>query len=301
MTINRRSFLAGASLAGACAITASHTQAEESNAGKDILKSDKPAELNISSQLVVIPGKDLAEKLANLEKWGFDGVELGGDVVGNEKKYLDAVAKTKLKISAVCWGSHNGDIVSDAVEKRQPAIDDLKRVLESAGEVKSTGVIYVPAFNRQTKLTNQEIRKILLDVMPGIGEHAVKCGSRVLFEPLNRNEAFFLRQLADAASICRDCKSDGICMMGDFYHMYIEETSDLGAFISGGKLVHHVHLASRKRNLPGQDERGFIDGFKGLKYIGFQDFCSLECGVQGDAEVEIPKAVQFLREQWEKA
>ena len=90
-------------------------------------------------------------------------------------------------------------------------------------------------------------------------------------------------------------------MMGDFYHMYIEETSDLGAFISGGKHVHHVHLASRKRNLPGQDERSFIDGFKGLKYIGFQDFCSLECGVQGDAEVEIPKAVRFLREQWEKA
>ena len=32
--------------------------------------------------------------------------------------------------------------------------------------------------------------------------------------------------------------------MGDFYHMFIEETSDLGAFISGGSRVHHVHLAS---------------------------------------------------------
>lgn len=301
MSLPRRSFLTGVSLAGAAALTAGTVRADESASAGVTLKSDKPAKLNLSSQLSFIPGKDLDEKLANLEKWGFDGVELGGDVVGNEKKFLDAVAKTKLKISAVCWGSHEGDIVSDEKEKRKPAIDDLKRVLESAGEVKSTGVIYVPAFNGQTKLTNQEIRKILLDVMPAIGEHAVKCGSRVLFEPLNRNEAYFLRQLADGASICRDCKSDGICLMGDFYHMYIEETSDLGAFISGGKYVHHVHLASRKRVLPGQDERSFIAGFKGLKYIGFQDFCSLECGVDGDPQVEIPKAVRFLREQWEKA
>ena len=301
MSINRRGFLAGVSLVGAGAMAAGHAFADDPSSAGEALEPSKPVKLNLSSQLGVIPGKDLAEKLANIEKWGFDGVEFYGDVVGNEKKSLDAVAKTKLKISAICWGSHDGDIVSDVKEKRQPAIDDLKRALESAGEIKSTGVIYVPAFNGQTKLANQEIRKILLDVMPEIGEHAVKCGSRVLFEPLNRNEAFFLRQVADGASICRDCKSEGICLMGDFYHMYIEETSDLGAFISGGRFVHHVHLASRKRNLPGQDDRSFLDGFKGLKYIGFQDFCSLECGVEGDRDVEIPKAVRFLRKQWEKA
>jgi sugar phosphate isomerase/epimerase len=300
MTINRRNFLAGVSLVGVGA-AAARLGAEEPKAKSDTLKSDKPAKLKISSQLSIIPGRDLDEKLANLEKWGFDGVEFYGDVVGKEKKFLDAVAKTKLEVSAVCWGSHDGDIVSGVEEKREPALEDFRRVIESAGAVKSTGVIYVPAFNGQTRLGNQEIRKILLDVLPGIGEHALKCGTRVLLEPLNRHEAFFLRQLADAASICRDCDSNGICMMGDFYHMFIEETSDLGAFISGGRYVHHVHLASRERNLPGQDERSFLDGFKGLKYIGFQDFCSLECDVQGDAKVEIPKAVKFLREQWEKA
>jgi sugar phosphate isomerase/epimerase len=301
MTINRRSFLSGVSVAGMGAIMASSAQGEDQTAMKTALNSDKPSTLNISSQIGIIPGKDLAEKLAKMEKWGFDGVEFGGEVVGREKEHLEAVAKTKLKISAMCWGAHDGDLVSDVKEKRQPAVDDLKRALESAGEMKMTGVIYVPAFNGQTKLTNQDIRKILLDVMPGIGEHAVKAGSRVLFEPLNRNEAYFLRQLADGASICRDCHSEGICLMGDFFHMFIEETSDLGAFISAGKYLHHVHLASRKRNLPGQDERSFIDGFKGLKHIGYQDFCSLECGVEGDREVEIPKAVKFLRAQWEQA
>ena len=87
---------------------------------------------------------------------------------------------------------------------------------------------------------------MLVDTLPALGEHAQKAGTRLLMEPLNRKEAFFLRQVADAASIARDCNSPGIGMMGDFYHMFFEETSDLGAFISGGSYVHHVHLASRR-------------------------------------------------------
>jgi sugar phosphate isomerase/epimerase len=267
--------------------------------------ADQPAKpeaaLKLSSQLGIIPGKDLQEKLARMDKWGFDAVELGGDVVGNEKKYEDAVKNTKLKISAVCGAAPNGDIVSEEASKRTEAIEVLKRALTSAGAVGSTGVILVPAFNGQTKLANQEIRKILVDTLPAIGEHAVKAATRVILEPLNRNEAFFLRQVADAASIARDCKSPGIGVMGDFYHMFIEETSDMGAFISGGSRVHHVHLASRARVLPGQDERQFVDGFRGLKAIGYRDYCSFECGVRGDPQVEIPKSMAFLREQWAKA
>jgi sugar phosphate isomerase/epimerase len=261
----------------------------------------KPAQLKLSSQLGIIPGNDLAEKLAFMEKAGFDGVELGGDIVGNEKKYEDAIKNTKLKVSAICWGSCNGDLVSEEPEKRTSGIEKLKQVLTSAGALGSTGVIYVPAFNGQTKLENQEIRKILVDTLPAVGEHAIKAGTRVVFEPLNRNEAFFLRQVADAASIARDCKNAGIGVMGDFYHMFIEETSDLGAFISGGSYVHHVHLASRTRVMPGQDERQFIDGFRGLKWIGYHDFCSFECGVRGNHEEEIPKSMAFLRDQWSKA
>jgi sugar phosphate isomerase/epimerase len=107
--------------------------------------------------------------------------------------------------------------------------------------------------------------------------------------------------LADAASICRDANHPGACVMGDFYHMYKEETSDMGAFLSAGKYLHHVHLACIKRKLPGQDERDYTNGFAGLKMLGYQDYCSFECGVEGDPEVEIPKSVKFLRDQWTKA
>ena len=250
MQVNRRAFLTSGAAAAAGLAIVPQTRA------LDIPAPEKKAVLNLSSQLGVIPGKNLDDQLAKMQKWGFAGVELGGDVVGDPKRFLDAVAKTDLKISAVCWGSHNGDLVSEDVEKRKQGVENLKKALAAAGEVKSTGVIYVPAFNGQTKLTNQEIRQVLLDTFPAIGDYAVSVGSRVLLEPLNRGEAFFLRQLADAASICRDINNPGVQMMGDFYHMCIEETSDLGAFISAGSYLHHVHLASRDRESawPGRAE-----------------------------------------------
>ena len=135
-----------------------------------------------------------------MEQWGFDGVEFFGDVVGNEKKYQDALRNTKLKMAAVCWGSCNGESGLRRGREAGRLHPEVQGVLTAAGALGSTGVVYVPAFNGQTKLTNQEIRKILLDTLPEIGEHAVKAGTRVVMEPLNRKEAFFLRLVADAAA-----------------------------------------------------------------------------------------------------
>jgi sugar phosphate isomerase/epimerase len=297
MQCNRRTFVTGSAAVAAGWAVARPTLAA------DLPAPEGKAVLKLSSQLPVVPGDSLDEKLAKLQEWGCDGVELPGDIVGNEKKYRDALAKTDLKVSAICWGSLGGALVSADAQRRKDGVETLKRVLAAAGELQSTGVIFVPAFVPETDRTNQEIRQLLVETFPAIGEYAVSVRSRVLFEPLNRSEAFFLRQLADAASICRDINSPGVQMMGDFYHMYIEETSDLGAFISAGSYLHHVHLASRARNLPGQDERSFVDGFRGLKFIGYQDYCSFECGCLPnlDRTVEIPQSLKFLREQWAQA
>ena len=265
-------------------------------------KEAKPkARLRISSQERIIPGDDLRARVANMEKWGIEGLEVGGGgLAGRVAEIKAALAGSSVKVSAICAG-FQGSLISHDESERKKCVASMKEILSAAGELGSTGLIFVPAFNGQTNLCHVEARKILVDQLPELGEYAVRCGTRLLMEPLNRREAWFLRQLADAAAICRDVNHPGVCMMGDFYHMYIEETSDLGAFISAGKYLRHVHLASIKRNLPGQDERDFRDGFKGLKMIGYQDFCSFECGVLGDREVEIPKSVKFLRNQWEKA
>ncbi|MBE3070991.1 MAG: sugar phosphate isomerase/epimerase, partial [Planctomycetes bacterium] len=254
-----------------------------------------------------IPGKSLKEKAERLLEWGGCGIEFGGMDAGRAKQIKQELAGSGCGVAALCWGYF--PLIDPEEAKRQKAVEDMKHAVEVAAEAGSTGVIFVPAFNNHPQLEFYEAKKVILGLLREVGEHAVKVGNRVLLEPLNRGEARFLNQLALGAQLCRDSGSDGICMMGDFYHMGIEETSDQGAFLSAGKYLHHVHLASRRRVLPGQDrvkepnkpERSFVDGFRGLKRIGFQDYCSLECGVDGDRMVEIPKSFALLKKEWEEA
>lgn len=301
MTMNRRGFLAGSTAAVAGAGLVGAAKAAEVT----LPQPSSEAVLKLSSQLGLIPAKELPEKLAWMEQAGFDAVEPHGNVVGNEQEFLAALRNTKLKVSALCWGSAKGALVSREAAQRTAAVEQFKRAIDTAAELKSTGVVHAPVFKWETDRTNQEIREILVDTLPAIGEYAVRAGTRVLLEPLNRNEAFFLRQVADGAAICRDCNNPGICLMADFYHMAIEETSCLGALLSGGAYLHHVHLASKTRVLPGQDreedEPRYLDGFRGLKLIGYRDYCSFECGCRGNREEEIPKSMTFLRECWAKA
>jgi len=213
-----------------------------------------------------------------------------------------ALQGRKIKLSAVCAG-FDGVLISEQEEVRQKALSSMKEILTAAGALGSVGMIMVPAFHNQTKLGHQEARELLVKLLAELGEHAHKAGTRVLLEPLNRRECHFLRQVADGAAICRDVNHPGVALMGDFWHMTWEETSDLAAFIAAGKYLQHVHIASRKtRKVPGEDEGdNYIDGFKGLKIIGYQGFVSFECGCKGDRAKALAAAAKLLREQWEQA
>ncbi|HBT75776.1 MAG TPA: sugar phosphate isomerase, partial [Planctomycetaceae bacterium] len=126
--------------------------------------------------------------------------------------------------------------------------------------------------------------------------------TNIILEPLRRVEAWFLRQVADAAQIAKDAGVPGVAVLGDTYHMYTEEPDDMAAFIAGGPFVKHVHLGNgTKRRLPGQDDHCHIKAMRGLKYIGYTEFLSYECGVDGDKAIEVPKSVAYLRKCWEEA
>jgi sugar phosphate isomerase/epimerase len=297
MNLNRRKFLTLSTITGLAGAVAP--------AARALTVPDPPqkARLRLSCQEGVAPGNSLTEKLDFLEELGFEGFEPGG---GGLSRRIDELQKAlqgrKIKISAICAG-FKGCLISEQEDVRHTAMESMKEILTAAGALNSTGMIMVPAFHGQTKLGHQESRELLLKMLPELGDHAHKAGTRVLLEPLNRRECYFLRQLADGAAICKDTNNQGICLMGDFWHMTWEEPSDMAAFIAGGKYVHHVHMASRKeRKMPGEDTGdNYVDGFRGLKVIGYQDFVSFECGCKGDGKKALPAAAKLLREQWEMA
>ncbi len=305
--MDRRQFI-GRSIAGAAgvAVATSPLAFAASSCSTAPAKKGQDVELKLSFQEGTAPGENLGQKLDYMENLGIVGLEVGGRGLKDRVSELQqALNGRNIKISAICAG-FDGFILSEDPEIKNLFDTTMREIVEAAGQLGSTGVIMVPAFNAQTPCMphTAETRQYLVDQMHELGEFALKCNTKVILEPLNRRECHYLRLVGDAAAICRDSQSEGVKCMGDFWHMQ-EETSDYAAFISAGaKYLQHVHVASRGRRLmPGEDPEvdNYVEGMRALKEIGYQNYVSFECGTKGEREQTVPAAVALLREQWQLA
>lgn len=300
--MKRKEFLQK-SLFGAAAVAAATAPIE-------LLSSCAPkkntTELKLSFQEGTAPGKTLEEKFDYMEKLGIVGYEPGGWNLANRvNEFQQALKGRNIKISAICAGFQGFLLAEDPAVKAQ--FDSTMRdIIAAAGEIGSTGVIMVPVFNHQKPCLPHtlETREYLCEQMHELGEFALKHNTTVILEPLNRREAHYMRQVADAAAIARDSKSAGVKCMGDFWHMQ-EETSDYAAFWAAGpEYLQHVHVASRgNRIMPGEDgdKDVYVDGMRALKEMNYPYYVSFECGTKGERAQTVTAAVNLLRAQWEQA
>lgn len=262
-------------------------------------------ELKLSFQERIAPGENLNEKFDYMENLGIVGFEPNGrNLTVRMNEIQQALRGRNIKVSAICAG-FKGFILAEDPAVKAEFDSSMREIIAAAGELGSTGVIMVPAFNAQkpVKPHTLETREYLCEQMHELGEFALKHNTTVILEPLNRKEAHYLRQVADAAAICRDADSAGVMCMGDFWHMQ-EETSDYAAFIAAGQYLQHVHVASRgNRKMPGEDGEldNYIDGMRALKEMKYDKYISFECGTNGDRNVTVPAAVELLRSQWKLA
>lgn len=309
--LNRRRFLKSSMMGAALATVGNSALAGSATLGWDehqrLVQSEsgsKVPELKISFQERIPPGETLREKFDYMEQHGVVGFEPSGKGLLQRVPQLKEELKGRnIQVSAVCAG-FDGFILSTDAAIRKQFHDTMTEIIIAAGQLGSTGVIFVPAFTRQVPVMphTMETRDFLCEEIDKLGNIAHENGTTVIFEPLNRKEAFYMRQVADAASICRDINNPGVRCMGDFWHMTWEETSDSGAFFSAGEYLQHVHIASReRRSMPGEDGAAdnFVDGFRALKQMGYDKYVSFECGCQGDRSVVVPAALELMRKQYE--
>lgn len=302
--MDRRSFLgsAAAGIAGAAVLSTPAGLLTSCATGTS--RKSSP-ELKLSFQEGTAPGESLNEKFDYMEKLGIVGFEPHGkQLLKRAEEFRQALSGRNIKVSAICAG-FDGFILAEDTAVKASFDSSMRELIAAAGEIGSTGVIMVPAFNGQKPCMphTMETRDYLCEQLHELGEYALKHNTTVILEPLNRREAFYLRLVSDAAAICRDADSEGVRCMGDFWHMQ-EETSDYAAFISAGKYLQHVHVASRgQRRMPGEDGQldNYIDGMRALKELDYQNYISFECGTDADREIVVPAAVELLRSQWEQA
>ena len=211
--MDRRSFLKTSAIGGAAVAASSIIPACASSKDKDGKKAANDVALNISFQEGIAPGETLAEKLDFMQNLGVVGFEPSGrGLKGRVKEIQDALNGRNIKVSAICAG-FSGFILAEDPAVKNEFDTTMREIVEAAGELGSTGVIMVPAFNGQKPCMphTQETRDYLCEELHKLGEFAKSCGTTVILEPLNRKEAYFMRLVADAAAIARDAETSGTC------------------------------------------------------------------------------------------
>jgi len=246
----------------------------------------------------------LAEKLDNLEKYGYEGIEFGGGgLEGRQDEIINATSQSKVKPSTICAGFRGCPLDADRAQ-RDLAMSDMKELLKVAANIGAVGLIMVPIFGRPRipdlspyKTARQLEMELLVTLLKELGDYAKEVGSVVLVEPLNRYETHLLNRLEQGVDVCKQVNSPNVKIMADFFHMSIEERDIPKSIEEAGEYIYHVHLADSTRLLPGYGHTDFQAGFAALKKIGYDKYMALECGVPGDGEVELPKSAAYMK-QW---
>jgi sugar phosphate isomerase/epimerase len=266
--------------------------------------TEERSTMKISCQEGLLPGANFAERIANAEKYGFDGVELDGYACidpekGKERKAV--LKSSKVRASSIC-GGFQCDLVHVDRSKRQVTIDALKRLIDYASDVGAAGPITVPIFNNNQRVpdlspwkTQHELEiDLLTELLKDIGRHAESTKAFLLLEPLNRYESNAIANVAEAAQLCRKT-GKGVKVMADFFHMHIEEYSTPRALSEIGDVLGHMHLADNTRKEPGTGDIDFTASFKVLKKIGYTGYMAFECGLSDKPEIALPRSVNYLR------
>ena len=260
--------------------------------------------MKLSCQEHLLPGDSVIEKWEFASSAGFDGIELRGTRDWRER--LDDLGSARDRgavFSSVCLIDDRfiGDLEPD---RRREAIDHMKHLLSGIAELGGVGAITPAAFGRTSKALppfeaprSPEVdTRVLLEGLEELGEHADSVGTLVLLEPLNRYEDHMLNRLDQGVELAAASGRTSIRVMGDLFHMNIEE-DDLGESIrrAGGHLA-HVHLADSNRAHPGAGHTDFAPAFGALREIGFDGYMAMECAIRGDARTILPQVTRRMRD-----
>ena len=261
--------------------------------------------MKLACQEHMIPGDDLVAKWDFVSAAGFDGIELHGhgDLAFERRlPELQAARAAGVVMPTVCVIMDH--FIGDFQEaRRRDAIDNMKSLLSTIAEIGGQGAITPASYGMfssrlppyRPPRDSGEDEAVLVEGLTELGEHAADAGVTVLLEPLNRYEDHKLNTLAQAEELCSQVGIDSVKVMGDLFHMNIEEDDPADSIRAATDVLAHVHLGDSNREHPGTGHIDFAAALRALSDIGFDGYMALECGLRGDAREVLPAVASYLR------
>ena len=223
----------------------------------------------------------LAETAARLAGFGYDGLELKGDL----ELYDPAEVKAILDdygLAVLSLTPEDVDLPHPDAEVRAKAVDYYLRLLDFAAAVGAPMVGCHGAVGRIRPVTayEQEYVNFVVSVQR-VAERAQELGLELAIEVLNRYESHLLNTAEEAIRFVEEVGAPNVGLLLDAYHMNIEE-ADLGNAIraAGGHLA-LFHAADSNRQAVGRGHTDFFNVMQALKSIGYGGSIIVECTASG--------------------
>lgn len=226
-------------------------------------------------------GESFAAGAARLAKLGFDAVEVPGDPgLFDGKMVTSVLVDAGLKASGVCGRMYGPERDLSTVDpaNRAKAIDYYSAAAEFAGRIGAPGLIIAPtSVGRVRPETSAEQEWAwAVEGIATIADRARGSSVAIVIEAWNRYESYLVNRLDQADQMRRDVGRDNVGIMGDLFHMNVEEVDIAGAIYEHGKHLLNIHFADSNRRAPGRGHIDLAPIMAALKAVGYRHYLSAE-------------------------
>jgi sugar phosphate isomerase/epimerase len=247
----------------------------------------------------LLPGTTLSEKFAAALRFGFDALELSERPAFDEAR---AAIREKIPITAIA-GGYRGWLIDPDPEEVAAARTDIAALLDLAGEL-GTGIVVVPIWGRTRHLpgiatgrTRDQDEGLFLEGLRPLAERAERAGARIFIEPLNRYQNDLCVTIADASRFRDAIASPAVFVVGDTFHMNIEEADMAASLAAAGERLGYVQMADSQRFEPGAGHIDFSSIFSALAGMGYAGDIGVElAALSGDPEIVLPRTAALMRD-----
>jgi len=263
-------------------------------------------------------GEPLEKSIERVARFGYDGIEFAGepDKLKDTENINRLLEKYGIEASSICsLYTMERDLASPKKEIRENAKSYVKKLVKIASQIGAKIVIVAPTACGKVK-PEAPREKELSWAVSGIrecGQFAADLGVNLVIEAWNRYETYWVNRLEQALELKEMIGLDNVGVMGDLFHMNLEERSIPDAIKKAGRSLFHLHVADSNRAAPGEGHLDFKPIVKALKEIGYDKYLSMELlpasadpfGILekgGGKEFFDPytkKAIEYMKSVWE--
>jgi len=225
-------------------------------------------------------GEPIERSIARLAKFGYDGVEFVGEPSKVQTREIrQLLKKYQIKASSVVQiFTDERHPISAKETIRRNAVEYVKDCINMANEIEAP--VVTTSCSACMKISPEapfeKERSLAIEFLRETGEYAEKLGIKLAVEPWNRYETYFINRLEQALDLINAVGLKNVGVMGDLFHMNIEESSLAGALTKVGSRLVHLHIADSNRAAPGRGHLDFRPIMEALKSIHYEDYASME-------------------------